>query len=707
MRWKKSLSWLCSLGLVGALSAVSTFRLNDTARPPDIQHDVTVTVKLIQAYVVDEKGRPVTDLERHHFIVYDNGRSQELTEFEKHIRSMKPIQTEKRRSEKPSEADLDSSARLARKFIFLFDLDRTDLEGFKESKEAALHFLDTQVQRGDEVGIFTYSGLRGMRIFEYLSDNHVEIRRLLSGLKEVIGRPGRGAAISDRGRRGSAPAGIGREISGDLVPPRSPDMDWREKLDMEFVQQMEDLAKGLRYIPGTKNIILFSHGFPRSLYEGDSFFQRNYDRMAQEFATANSPVHTINTEGRRQYVKSIGARGDSTLKNLSQYSGGRYFHNVQQRESIAEDLQAMTSDYYVLGYYVNDVSDGKYHEIKVEVKRPGCRVLAQSGYFNPKPFKKFTRFEKRLHLFDLAMSYTPRTQIPVRFHLTALNFALSGANLVLIAGIERQPAEEILGPKTELATLIYDDSHNIQASSQSRFDLEKLEDERFYHYSIVSLPPGRYQCRMVLRNLETGRSAVGATEVTIPQSLPSGIRLFPPLMLDPQRKAAFLRSKKDETWMEATANLRDIYVFLSEEAAPLGPVWTDAHPSVLAVVRSDIPGISQPDTALSAHLTGPGQEAVPIRSEILNIKRTDASEIFLMELHMPNLRPGLYSLEIRAEERTTQTQFSTQTGVRIKKSSNEKREGGVVEPGSCPGLNAFLFGSTLYDPDEEIGRNPI
>ena len=129
---------------------------------------------------------------------------------------------------------------------------------------------------------------------------------------------------------------------------------------MEFVQQMEDLAKGLRAIPGYKHIILFSHGFPRSLYEGDSFFQLNYDRMAREFATSNSPVHTINTEGRRQYAKSIDARGDATLKNLSQYSGGGHFHNVRQRESIAEDLQALTGNFYVLGYYVNEVEDGKF-----------------------------------------------------------------------------------------------------------------------------------------------------------------------------------------------------------------------------------------------------------------------------------------------------------------------------------------------------------
>ncbi len=672
MKWKKGLIWLCSLALAGASSGGEAYRPKEQTSHPDNQHEVTVTVKLIQVYVVDEDGRPVLDLERHDFIVYDNGRSQEVTEFEQHGPPVRTAQVKKAREASPEDHGLRPPSQLSRKFVFLFDLERTDLEGFKESKDAALHFLDTQIQPGDEVGVFTYSGLRGISIYEYLSDDHPRIRRIISGLNEVIGRPGSGSVFSDSGRRGSGAAGTGLEFSGEVVPQLTPDRDWRERLDMEFVQQMEDLAKGLRSIPGYKHIILFSHGFPRSLYEGDSFFQRNYDRMAREFATANSPVHTINTEGRRQYAKTIDARGDATLKNLSQYSGGGHFHNVRQRESIAEDLQAMTSHFYVLGYYVNEAADGKFHEIKVVVKRPGCRVQAQSGYFNPKPFKKFTRLERRLHLFDLAMSDTPRTQNPIRFPLVALNFAEGGANLVLIADIERQPVEEVLGPETESAVLIYDDTHDIHESSQSRLDLEEFEAERFFHYSIASLPPGFYHCRMVLRNLTTGRSAVGAAEVSIPEPRPSGMRIFPPLMLDPLREAAVLRSKKDQPWSEATASLRDIYAFLREDTAPLGPVWTGGRSSVLAVVRGDMTGISRPDTELSAHLTGPEEEDIPIASAILESKRTGSCVIYLMELQIPELKPGRYTLEIQAQERTSMTRSSSQTEVTIRSSADEK-----------------------------------
>jgi len=55
-----------------------------------IQHQVVVTLKLIQVYVTDKKGHPVTDLSSEDFIIYDNGKVQTITEFEKHIVQIAP-----------------------------------------------------------------------------------------------------------------------------------------------------------------------------------------------------------------------------------------------------------------------------------------------------------------------------------------------------------------------------------------------------------------------------------------------------------------------------------------------------------------------------------------------------------------------------------------------------------------------------------------
>ncbi len=55
-----------------------------------IQHEVTVGLKLIQVYVTDKKGKPVTDLRREEFTVSDNGRLMTISDFERHVLAPAP-----------------------------------------------------------------------------------------------------------------------------------------------------------------------------------------------------------------------------------------------------------------------------------------------------------------------------------------------------------------------------------------------------------------------------------------------------------------------------------------------------------------------------------------------------------------------------------------------------------------------------------------
>src|SRR5512137_3049651 len=50
-----------------------------------IREEVTVTLKLLQAYVTAKDGKPVTDLTAADFEVTDNGKAMAVTHFENHI----------------------------------------------------------------------------------------------------------------------------------------------------------------------------------------------------------------------------------------------------------------------------------------------------------------------------------------------------------------------------------------------------------------------------------------------------------------------------------------------------------------------------------------------------------------------------------------------------------------------------------------------
>ena len=632
----------------------------------ELQHEVAVTLKLIQVYVLDRNGDPVTDLSQEDFVIYDSGRRQDITEFEKHLLPGRIESEEVLDRTRPEDARA-IPLQLSRKFFFLFDLDRITLEGFKRAKEAALYFLDSQIRPGDQVGLMTYSVLRGMTLYAYLTGDLARVRESLEAFREVLGRPGGGVslwgmraqALSEfTATTGNTLTGLTTEIYGESAHQRNPEADWHEKKNLEFVQQMEEMAKSMRTIPGYKNVILFSNGFPRALYEGDTFLQRNFDRMAQEFATANSPVHTINTEGGRQYSRSAASRGDSSLKNLSQLSGGKHFPNITQHESISRDLQAMTGNYYVLGYYVGRAEDGKYHDIKVEVTRPGCRVHAQSGYFNPKPFTRFTDFEKQLHLYDLAMNDLPQLQqnTPV-IPLSALPYAEQDDNLVLLSRIDVPALKAVLGERAELVTMIYDSSFVIHRSSQAELEKGSLQDERVFHYSVESLPPGSYVCRVVIRNLETGKGAVGRAAVTISEPMEEGIALFPPLLFRSGTEAVFHRAVQDED-TGTQRSLKDIFPYLGEETSPLFDELPGDRTTVMAVLRSQVKGIADPDTALNIILIDKNGRKTAVPFEVIDVKADGEYDSLLLEMKMPRVSPGTVTLEITAHDHASGSKAS-------------------------------------------------
>jgi hypothetical protein len=69
------------------MSSVPLFSGQARRKPAQepLQHDVTVTLKLVQVFVTDPDGHPARDLDKSDFVLYDNGELQEITGFEKHF----------------------------------------------------------------------------------------------------------------------------------------------------------------------------------------------------------------------------------------------------------------------------------------------------------------------------------------------------------------------------------------------------------------------------------------------------------------------------------------------------------------------------------------------------------------------------------------------------------------------------------------------
>jgi VWFA-related protein len=714
--------WLLSFLIVfiAQLILMELYSYSDTfqteKKQQAIQHEVAVTLKLIQVYVTDKKGNFVLDLKKDDFTIQDNGKKQLITEFEKHILSL-PFAKAEIQPEIIQETKIPPPRELLnRKFFLLFDFAYNNAKGILKAKQAALHFIDTQLTRSDEIGVISYSTLKSLVLHEYLTTDHRIVRKVVEsfGMKDSLGRAENleeqyWREITGENPRDASKSGGVFHKEKEILPRRreerieqilekiknshmtpeeakrlleqvSPEVERFEALGdtrhyaLIFCQKIKELAKALRYIPGYKYIILFSSGIPYSLaygiqapfgdisFEGswgDSLLRQRYEGMLKELAASNSILYTLDTEDLATKIASdMRMTGAFSLKKMANTTGGKYFGNINNYEEHLEKIQTLTGCYYILGYYIDEKWNGKYHKIRVNVLRPGCEVHAQRGYFNPKPFSEYSELEKMLHLVDLALSEEPLFQIPLRFPMRALPCSIKRkTNLVQFSCIPMEKIKEIAGKEAELVSIIFDKEDNIVKIQREIINFSQLPRSNIYYSTLLALNPGDYKCRLVIRNLETGRGAVASSSVTIPGNPGSGIKLDSPLLLKPEKDAFYLNKPSP------------IYSFNTAQYSPVIDDLEQGIKSLHAIVRCSFFGIEKPEIKLSAnliHQLADTRKAIPVSISVLDKYQEDDTEIYLIEIQTGELTSGEYFLYLFAEDKHNQSRSRVNATFKLK-----------------------------------------
>ena len=696
-----------------------------------LQHEITVQLKLIQVYVSDAKGKPVQDLQKEDFTVYDNGKPMKVTEFERHVIATAPGKAPSPKTELAPAAvqlaaapDQGPAPSMSRKFLLFFDFANNNQRGARKSRDAALHFLDTEVRPGDEVGLLSYSLTRGLSIHEFLTVDHDKIRSAVADM-EVKGIAGRGDEIEQEYWRqvteGGQETGFGQGHTDTIF-------NWKRQETksqaVNFILKLSALAKGLRYVPGQKHIILFSSGIPASLiygnqagsnqsnaagsrtsYDvGDHILRTRNEEMLKELSAANCSIYSFDvreaamvpslfsydeqtfenrshyngrdifTEGGVQQNNDLIYRDDRTtglysLRRLAKTTGGKYYSNIDRFADNMDDLQSMTSAYYVLGYSVPQSWNGEFHALKVEVGRKGVEVRAQSGYFNPRPFSELSDLEKQLHLLDLGVSDAPLFQAPLPGFLAALA-APPGSpnNLVLLAQLPPEAVEKLTGAKVEMVTFIFDDSDNLADLRRTEHVLSGFKDRPVLYASQASLPPGSYKCRLVVRDLDSGQAAVASTRVFIPAPAFEGVTLHAPLLLGPAANAAYLESRASRKIApSAGVSWAEIYPFDATRFMPLLGPLPQGTPRIAVVLPCSIAGLVK--------------ARIAIRAAVINVQTAEKLPLFLIpttqtaregtvvqtfEIPTAELHPGKYVFYFYAEDTTTKALTHTTAALTVK-----------------------------------------
>jgi len=646
--------------LSGFLFPDSHPALQDAARlQKPLQHQVSVTLKLIQVFVTDKTGQPVNGLTKDDFILYDDGKRQNLTEFESHAFSLPAPAARPEERAAPPPAPKPSRL-LNRKFFLFFDFVYNNFFGVKKMGEVALHFIDTQLQPSDEVGVVSITTFKLLQIHLPLTTDHKKVRDLVAKLglrhsNQQFEDP------EDEYKRmleaGNIPDAR-PEAKTTMPTPDLPESDTYEmwKLSaMTYVDCLTALAWALRSIQGQKNLIMFSQGIPYPVVYPLLLtpLTWKYENMLKEMQTSNVAISSL----RLHQGITLGdtKSGAWTLSKTSDDTGGQYWGNMYNYEPFASKVNAMTGSYYVLGYPVSEKWDGKFHSIKVEVRRPGCEVRAQNGYLNPKLFTAYTDLEKMINLVDVALAEKPISQTPARFDMAALPRSMESAdNLLLAASIPAEQLRDMTEKKIEVVSLAFNLADEIVQMKRTEEVPARMDGGRIHLLSILSVPPGLYRCRIVLRDLETGRAAVAGASATVPGIFPSGIKLLPPFLLKPGRGALYFKTHGPSAGSDkksVAADLKNLLAFDPSQYAPHIEKKLYCGSEAWAVLRCAVGegggNRIKPSAYLFDKLT---REKIPVALTILEENSERGMCVFFVRLAIPDVEPDDYTLFLVAED---------------------------------------------------------
>ncbi len=417
-----------------------------TQTPSEAAPVIKMTTRLLQVSVVvhDKRGEPVGDLTKDDFVLYDKGQEQKISYFSKETSRSSPIDVPAvgeglysnrfvtvRTGGETKIAPLPDSLT-----VILIDGLNTAFADQARSKQALVKFLQ-QLHPGDRVAIYTLtSGLHVLH--DFTSD--------VSSLLAAIDR--------HSSTESSALQASSYEESTIGVDNLDSFLDQANKKISEFyqahrtettLQALETIANRLSGLPGRKNLIWLSSGFPifvgqnlngtdmgsllqpgeqASVSDSRSF----YDELQRTWRAINDAgvaVYPVDAQGLPGFeVRSPSASAASagvltvvpgTLQNpappnpsrragvarpidvraanqmdqarsvmieLAERTGGRAFYNDND---IAGSIRAAVNDSlvtYVL-YYSPAHNDwnGQFREIKIKLNKPGLEARYRKGYY--------------------------------------------------------------------------------------------------------------------------------------------------------------------------------------------------------------------------------------------------------------------------------------------------------------------------------------
>jgi hypothetical protein len=292
-------------------------------------------------------------------------------------------------------------------------------------------------------------------------------------------------------------------------------------------------------------------------------------------------------------------------------------------------------------------------------------VFAQEGYFNPKPFSKYSKLEKQYQFLELALIENSRFQAPLSLPSDALSCEVDGfPSFLLLSKIPAENFDEIAGKKVEIVNLVFNEENDVVSVKRAEVDLSKSQRGDVYNYSVFYLPPGKYRGRLVLRNLDTGKAAIASSSAVIPDDRKEGIRLYPPLLTIPKTDSSYINTRgiRKEAGEKENSALSNIYRFDASKFSPLMGELKRGTPELFVLTPGVVFGTQHGVVKFYTRLVyEPTWEQVPKK-----VTAKKVGDVFTFIIPTADLLPGRYYLYLFAEDQDTQARTNVNSTFVVK-----------------------------------------
>ena len=187
--------------------------------------------------------------------------------------------------------------------------------------------------------------------------------------------------------------------------------------------------------------------------------------------------------------------GIGTMQDMADDTGGRAFVNSNDLAGVVRQALEDSEVTYTFGFYIDRASiDGKFHELKVEVKRKGLTVRYPKGYFAFEDAPA-TRDQNRNNLMAALRSPIESSAIPVQVRVDRVEqplwHCLSVFGSIDIHNLRLAKNGAVRKGAVDVITIEQDESGKVLAQSGSTITL-RFADKQYADYLKTGFPFHQY-----------------------------------------------------------------------------------------------------------------------------------------------------------------------------------------------------------------------